>query len=256
MRSLIIFGKDNLHPLAWMLNKRHRHVFCAIETESAWVVFDWYQGLPVITLAPRDYCLVSHYLDQGFDVLPYERGSTPVMAPFVVNNCVSAVKVMLGIKSWSVTPHGLYRHLTKPEGHSVWRWFSVPGFGGKKDGGAALPPVQMTPPNGIELLSPGQKLLGEGHMRGHSPEDRAAAISSVAAFLDGGAQLIPVVGGLYQAGTAVRDGDAAGLAVGAFSAVTGGVNRALPMAVRMLQKGQAVEQMGGAVAGTSSRKGY
>jgi hypothetical protein len=254
MRALVIFGSENTHPLAWMLNKRRRHVFCAVQTDSAWVVFDWYQGLPIITLAPLDYCLVTHYLDQGYEVVPYDRGHEPVMAPFVINNCVTAVKVLLGIKSWASTPHGLYRHLTE-EPRSFWRWMSVPGFGGKKDG-AALPPVQMTPPNGMELLSPGQKMLGEGHMRGQSPEDRAAAMSSVAAFLDGGAQLVPVMGGLYQAGTAVRDGDATNLAVGAFSAATGGSSRNLPILARGVQKAQAADQMGSAVAGASSRKGY
>ena len=148
MQALIIFSADSDHPRAWMLHPEHRHVFCAIRQAHAWVVFDWHQGLPVVTLADRDCDLAAHYRGEGFTVIHWERAAEPYRCPILINNCVTAVKVLLGIRSRAVTPHALFRHVTGAD--TMWTkvlcLFDVPGFGGGSTPAPPPPPAPLPEP--------------------------------------------------------------------------------------------------------------
>jgi hypothetical protein len=80
MKCLLIFGAENAHPLAWMLNRKRRHVWCALQDveRGVWVSYNWHKGLPVIQAeAAADYDLATHYRAQGFAVVEVERGTEP-----------------------------------------------------------------------------------------------------------------------------------------------------------------------------------
>jgi len=114
--GLIIFSADNSHPLAFLLNKRVRHVWCALRDEDrgVWVSVNWHQGVPIVQVETgSDFDLAAYYEEQGYEVIRVERGTEPSYSPVVLNNCVGYVKVVMAIKCWAVTPYGLYRHLTK-----------------------------------------------------------------------------------------------------------------------------------------------
>ena len=154
MHSYLIFGADNSHPLAWLLNKRHRHVWCIIaDTEhNTWVSYDWAQGLPELrTQAALDFDIKAHYEAHGYDVVAIPQGErAAVQGPIVLNNCVGHVKSVLGIRGFSMVPHQLYKLVTKrlkreAEDKRRLNMMSAPGFGG---GGsmAAIPPMPAVPP--------------------------------------------------------------------------------------------------------------
>ena len=131
---LVIFGVENEHPLAWLLNRERRHVWCAVkDTErNAWFSYNWHQGTPLIrTEALADYDLSEHYQRQGYTVVPISRGKAPVLSPVILNNCVGHVKVVAAIRSWAITPNQLHNSLTgKGLTMKLKRLFTLPGFGG------------------------------------------------------------------------------------------------------------------------------
>ena len=147
MKCLVIFGSENSHPLAWMLNRKHRHVWCALQDleRGVWVSYNWHRGLPIIQAeAAADYDLAAHYRDQGYSVVEIERGIEPRLFPFVMNNCVGHVKVICALRTFTVTPHWLYRSMTKGKRLMKFKQlFTVPGFGGSP---APAPPPPPPPP--------------------------------------------------------------------------------------------------------------
>ena len=148
MKCLVIFGSENSHPLAWMLNRKHRHVWCALQDleRGVWVSYNWHRGLPIIQAeAAADYDLAAHYRDQGYSVVEIERGIKPRLFPFVMNNCVGHVKVICALRTFTVTPHWLYRSMTKRKRPMKFKQlFTVPGFGGSSP--PAPPPPPPPPP--------------------------------------------------------------------------------------------------------------
>ena len=147
MKCLLIFGAENAHPLAWLLNRNRRHVWCALQDvdRGAWISYNWHQGVPVIQAeAAADYDLATHYRAQGFAVVEVERGTKPRLFPLVMNNCVGHVKVVCALHTFAVTPHQLYRSMTKRKRPMKFKQlFTVPGFGG---GSAPAPPPPPPPP--------------------------------------------------------------------------------------------------------------
>ena len=148
MKCLLIFGAENAHPLAWLLNRKRRHVWCALQDteQNMWLSYNWHKGLPIIRAeAAADFDLEVHYLAQGFEVVSIERGDTPCMSFSILNNCVGHVKVVCAIKSWALTPYQLYRSLTPKKGLTMKlkQLFTVPGFGGSP---APTPPPPPPPP--------------------------------------------------------------------------------------------------------------
>jgi len=147
MKCLLIFGAENAHPLAWLLNRKRRHVWCALQDvdRGAWISYNWHQGVPVIQAeAAADYDLATHYRAQGFAVVEVERGTQPRLFPLVMNNCVGHVKVVCALHTFAVTPHQLYRSMTKRKRPMKFKQlFTVPGFGGSP---APAPPPPPPPP--------------------------------------------------------------------------------------------------------------
>lgn len=147
MKCLLIFGTENAHPLSWMLSRKHRHVWCALQDvdRGAWVSYNWHQGLPIIQVeSAADYDLAAHYRAQGFTVVEMERGTKPRLFPFVMNNCVGHVKVICALRTFTVTPQWLYRSMTKRKrSMKSKQLFTVPGFGGFS---RPLPPLPPPPP--------------------------------------------------------------------------------------------------------------
>ena len=150
MKCLVIFGAENAHPLAWMLSRKHRHVWCALQDveRGVWVSYNWHQGLPIIQVeSAADYDLAAHYRAQGFTVVEMERGTKPRLFPFVMNNCVGHVKVICALRTFTVTPEWLYRSMTKRKRPmKLKELFTVPGFGGGSPAPPPPPPPLPPPP--------------------------------------------------------------------------------------------------------------
>jgi len=152
MQCLIIFGAENAHPLAWLLNRKRRHVWCALQdTErNMWVSYNWHQGLPVIVAeAAADFDLASHYRLQGYWVVEIERGASPRISLLMLNNCVGHAKLICAIRSRAITPNQLYRSLTRRKGFTMKHLkhlFTVPGFGGGRAPAPPPPPAPLPPP--------------------------------------------------------------------------------------------------------------
>ena len=147
MKCILIFGTENAHPLSWMLSRKHRHVWCALQDleRGVWVSYNWHKGLPIIQAeSAADYDLAAHYRDQGYSVVEIERGIKPRLFPFILNNCVSHVKVVCALRTFTVTPQWLYRSMTKRKRPMrIKELFTVPGFGGSP---APAPPPPPPPP--------------------------------------------------------------------------------------------------------------
>ena len=142
MNALIIFEAANEHPLAGLLDKRHRHVWVAIKDDerNAWTSYNWRDGSPLLRLeGPADFDLSQHYIDQGLEVIAIQTNPDyrPV-GPMLLNNCVGHVKLICGIKSWALTPHQLYKHLTATLRSPFFALWTIPG------GGPSAPPA-VTP---------------------------------------------------------------------------------------------------------------
>ena len=150
MKCLLIFGTENAHPLAWMLSRKHRHVWCALQDveRGVWVSYNWHKGLPIIQVeSAADYDLAAHYRDQGYSVVEIERGIKPRLFPFILNNCVSHVKVVCALRTFTVTPQWLYRSMTKRKRPMrIKEMFTVPGFGGGSSPAPPPPPPPLPPP--------------------------------------------------------------------------------------------------------------
>jgi hypothetical protein len=152
MKCLIIFGSDNAHPLAWLLSKARRHVWCALRDDErgVWVSYNWHKGLPIIQAeAAATYDLQAHYRDQGFEVLEIDRGEAPVSSGLMLNNCVGHTKIVAAISSASLTPNQLYKFLTArrrgSRAMSFLRYIGVPGFGSSSPS-PPPPPAPLPPP--------------------------------------------------------------------------------------------------------------
>ena len=115
--AYLVFGSANSHPLAWLLNKRHRHVWCicADRDQQTWVSYNWAKGLPVLrTEASLDFDIAAHYEAQGFDVVRIpDADREAVQGPLVLNNCVGQAKSVLGIRGFSISPHQLYNQVVR-----------------------------------------------------------------------------------------------------------------------------------------------
>lgn len=111
-RALVVFQRDNTHPLAWLLHPEFRHCFCAIDDGLYWVVVDGCRGLPVVKVAvASDYDLAGYYRAKGHAVVEAERGQG-IRGPLAAANCVGLVKSVLGIRAPFIwTPRQLFHHL-------------------------------------------------------------------------------------------------------------------------------------------------
>lgn len=79
------------------------------------------------------------------------------------------------------------------------------------------PHADWPPPFSGNMRSPGQTLLGQGHLRGLAPEERSLALVNVLQALFSGIGLVPYFGSLAQALAYAADGQFANAGVNAFS---------------------------------------
>lgn len=146
-KALVCFSTPNAHPLAWMLHKRHRHVFVSVldVDRCTWVSYDWRQGNPQLQFdAVADYDLETYWRSCGLTVVSVDTGTDLPWGPWMLNNCVGHTKLILGVRSWAVTPHSLYLSLTgQTLLDRVARWLRsmtlVPGGGGGSTPPAVAP---------------------------------------------------------------------------------------------------------------------
>ena len=151
MDVIVIFGKENAHPLSWMLSAEIRHVWCAIRdtNRGVWVSYDWHKGIPFIRAeAASDFDLAQYYRDAGNKVVEMKRGTVAARGPFMLNNCVGHVQVVCALHSLAFTPYQLYHHLTQDTlMDKLWTRIKslsfVPGGG---DGDPDPPPPPPPPP--------------------------------------------------------------------------------------------------------------
>ena len=152
MDAYLIFGADNAHPFAWMLNKKYRHVWCILADHNAnmWVSYNWHQGLPIVRVeAAIDFDIASHYRDQGLLVLNLASlDREAVLGPLILNNCVGHVKSVLGIGGFSLVPNQLLKYVTRSVVNGPLRppsVMTVPGFGD------VAPPLPTTYTDGAPI---------------------------------------------------------------------------------------------------------
>lgn len=112
-KALVIFESDgDEHPLSRFM--RLTHVFLAYSDGRAWIKVDAERGKPLVSYlaADDDFDLETFYRGQGHKVLTGTIPEDRPMAPqLVLGNCVGLVKAFIGVRSWAITPYGLYRHM-------------------------------------------------------------------------------------------------------------------------------------------------
>lgn len=193
MDAIVVFQDSNAHPLSWMLKRGFRHVWCATrDGDRGWVSYDWRQGIPSIRIeAAADHDLAAHYRAQGYTVLEIECGTIPSYKPLVLNNCVGHVKLVVGVKSWALSPHQLYKHLTKerkPMWSRIKQLVSLPGFSSAPSPQAPAPPPPPPEP---------PKKTDAAVQQARTDEKKRAKLRAGT----GGTIKTPVVGGVGDATT-------------------------------------------------------
>lgn len=114
MNALAVFHGHGNHWLDPVLKPGFRHVMAAVREENYWVLIDPRAGTPAVTVvANADYDLARFYRDLGYSVVETKRRDTRPKIPWMLNNCVGAVKAVLGLRApFVLTPHQLWRKLS------------------------------------------------------------------------------------------------------------------------------------------------
>jgi len=116
MKALVFFSDDNTHPLAFMLRRGCRHVWCAVYDDRTrmWVEYNTGAfGHDLRVACDGDFDLSRYYEDQGVEVFAIDTGDPSIHLPYTLNNCVGVVKSVLGLSSWALTPSQLRRHIKR-----------------------------------------------------------------------------------------------------------------------------------------------
>lgn len=111
--ALVMFNDSGTggHPLAPLLKPGFRHTFCAVRDGHYWSIIDYAKGRPEVYVSDIDD-LAGHYSGRGHTVIAVDKRPGCVM-PVEVVSCVGLVKTVIGIRSFAITPWGLYRHLMR-----------------------------------------------------------------------------------------------------------------------------------------------
>jgi hypothetical protein len=189
MDAIIISDTENDHPLSWMLDKDHRHVWCAIKSRGYWISYNWHQGVPhLIAECGDDFDLAAHYRAQGYNVHEMQRGDRPCHGPLILNNCVSHVMVVCGIRAHFIfTPKQLWRHVTggKDMRQTIRGFLSrsayFPGFGSSSRAAPPPPPVQKAPKSAMAVAA--DKTLAAQRASTAAAKKRAAAAAPASSTL-------------------------------------------------------------------------
>lgn len=116
-RAVVVFlGRDlvdGLPSFLFWLKPGFVHCFVLLKSRSGWVKVETRYGVVRVTQLGEFDDVVAHYRDQGATVVDTTVTGEASLSPFVVRTCVGLVKSMLGIRSFSLTPWQLYKHLRK-----------------------------------------------------------------------------------------------------------------------------------------------
>lgn len=179
MDGFIVFVSKGEHWLGKFLHPKRKHVFCVIPSMEHWIAYDWKGGDPQMVVYGTDGEEIETWLKQhASDVLRVRIDQRPPRQPFMLNNCVGHAKLLFGIRSWAVTPHQLYKHLTK-EKNSMLKFLDnlivAPGgriFGG--GGSVSIPPPPPPPPP----PKPAPKRIDEGVQQARRDERKRARLKT------------------------------------------------------------------------------
>lgn len=117
-KAVVVFlGSELVEGASWwsrLLKPGFIHCFVLLQ-DMHWVKIEGRHGAVRVTQLGEHQSgnVVSHYRAQGAIVVETIVYAKSVRAPFVARTCVGLVKAMLGIKSFSLTPWQLYKHLTR-----------------------------------------------------------------------------------------------------------------------------------------------
>ena len=189
MDALIIFSDKNEHPLGRLLNKKHRHVWCALRQGDFWIVYNWHQGLPVLDVTAGDFDLAGYYRRlKGIEVIETTQGKEPAYGPWICNNCTAHTLVICGIrKHFLYTPQQLWNYLKgNTMRERIKRFFTtmcfVPGFGGGKT--VYLPtPEAAVAPKTQTTIDADKRLASEEKARVAARKKAAGATGSASSTL-------------------------------------------------------------------------
>jgi len=116
MIALVVLSDCNDHPLAPLLRRGRRHVWAVVQDveRGHWLSYNFKRGVPQIRCeAAADFDMAQFYRNEGYEVIESEVCDAPSLFPFMLRTCVGLTKHILGIRSWSLTPHQLAQHLIK-----------------------------------------------------------------------------------------------------------------------------------------------
>jgi len=116
-RAIVVFTGNSEHPLSRFLKDGFHHVYCVVENDGNWLLFDPRDGKPEIKYLTRldGFDLAQHYRNHGLTVIEIDSvlHNKSSLLPFAHRNCVGLVKHVLSLRCWAVTPWQLYRYLTR-----------------------------------------------------------------------------------------------------------------------------------------------
>lgn len=97
------------------MRKGFWHCFVCLERNGLWLKVDGERGVPVVEYLTQSdgFDLAAYFREQGCVVIETEQRQEAVFTPLILRNCVGMVKAILCIRSFAVTPRGLYRHLMR-----------------------------------------------------------------------------------------------------------------------------------------------
>lgn len=158
MEALVVFSGENEHWLGRTLRPAFRHVYCVLPTADgcSTEINMTVNGIMTKTFAgdPRSLMPDYQYLDDTSVVVLVEYdASDRHLLLYSLNNCVGLTKQLLGIRSWALTPHQLFKNVYT-EGKTMRINLTLAGFGGRSSGKSAAPPVAAAPPPPVVAAAP------------------------------------------------------------------------------------------------------
>lgn len=109
--AIVFFDNDWNSPLARFLKPGFRHCFCAVKSGGFWIMLQGCDG------RPHPYILCSANIDPTelfADKISVCVTIGPALrSPVLWHSCISMVKAVCGIRSFAVTPYGLFKHLMR-----------------------------------------------------------------------------------------------------------------------------------------------
>ncbi len=115
MKALVAFNDNGAQWTARFLKPGFSHVFVALLGEHGWIVVEGESGNPTaLIVCAADYDLKAFYEARGCTVVETVVQHRRHRPRLVAGTCLGLVKAFIGVGApWIVTPHQLYRYLTR-----------------------------------------------------------------------------------------------------------------------------------------------